>query len=154
MAGKVCPSLIFLNVSNIDQCFENRKSMLVLSPFRIHFHRTGTAAINQQGCSSVTNRSSRGGCRGNVTQSSKSHNGLSGEFLRELHAALVGSAFRLVLIDVRQLFGAAQRPALDLFDLSGRWISAAFVMEHQEMRRHAGRVHGRDVVALGGGHSL
>ena len=90
-----------------------------------------------KGCSSVTNRSSRGGCRGNVTQSSEPHNGLSGKFLRELHAALVGSAFRLVQIDVRQLFGAAQRAALDLFDLSGRWISAAFVRQDQEMRRQA-----------------
>ncbi|MBT1515422.1 hypothetical protein KIP88_33605 [Bradyrhizobium sp. SRL28] len=48
MAGNVCPSFILLNVSNIDQCFENRKSMLVLSPFRIHFHRIETAATNQQ----------------------------------------------------------------------------------------------------------
>jgi hypothetical protein len=48
-----------------------------------------------------------GGCRGNLTQTSEPHNGLSGKLLSELHAALVGGAFRLVQIDVRQLFGAA-----------------------------------------------
>ena len=33
------PIINFLNVSNNDQYFGNRKSMLVLSPFRIRFHR-------------------------------------------------------------------------------------------------------------------
>ena len=65
-------------------------------------------------------------------QTSQPHNRLSGKFLRELHAALVGGAVCLAQIDVRQLFGAAQCAALDLFDLSGRRISAAGLKDEQK----------------------
>jgi hypothetical protein len=64
-------------------------------------------------------------------QTSQPHNRLSGKFLRELYAALVGGAC-LAQIDVRQLFGAAQCAALDLFDLSGRRISAAGLKDEQK----------------------
>lgn len=49
----------------------------------------------------------------------------------ELHAALVVGTIGLVQIDVRQLFGAAQRALLDLFDLSGVGIEAALVRLRQ-----------------------
>jgi hypothetical protein len=57
-------------------------------------------------------------------------------------------------MDVRQLFGAAQRVLLDLFDLSGVGIEAALVRWRQEMRRQAGRIQGHHIFALGGGRPL
>jgi len=80
-------------------------------------------------------------------QAGEPHDGLSGQFLRELHAALVVGTIGLVLIDVRQLFGAAQRALFDLFDLSGVGIEAALVRWRQEMGRQA---QGHHIFALGG----
>jgi hypothetical protein len=51
--------------------------------------------------------SRQGGHRGDIAQAGEPHDGLSGKFLRELHAALVVGTVGLVQMDVRQLFGAA-----------------------------------------------
>jgi len=52
--------------------------------------------------------SRQGGRRGDIAQACEPHDGLSGKFLRELHAALVVGTVGLVQIDIRQLFGAAR----------------------------------------------
>ena len=62
-----------------------------------------------------------------MTQARESHDGLRCKFLRQFHAALVDCTIGFIEIDVRQLLGTAQRPALDLFDVSGRGIEAAQV---------------------------
>ena len=69
-----------------------------------------SGALASLACSSLSR------CSGDIAQSREPHDGLRRQFLREFHAALVVGAVGIVEIDVRQLFGAAQRAALDLFD--------------------------------------
>ena len=93
-------------------------------------------------------------CRCNIAQPREPHDGLRRQFLRELHAALVLGAVGIVEIDVRQLFGASQRAAPDLFDRPRTRARCRLVRWRQEIRRQARWIHRQELVALRRGQPL
>ena len=73
---------------------------------------------------------------------------MRGQFLRQFHAALINRAVGIAEIDVGQLFCAAQRTALDLFDLLEFRGGVISIVRRQKRRGQVSSIEGQELLAL------
>ena len=89
-----------------------------------------------------------------MTQARESHDGLCGELLRQLHAALVKRAVSAIEINIRQLLGAAQRSAFDLLNLGETRIDVVISGRNRASRWQGRRTQAREIVAFNSRQSV